>query len=243
MSVLFEFHVRPTDGCLQASMIARQFFGSCVTAPWTSTQISTPASAAAVPHSTSARPICSNVFCGSAPFGTPFGRTFTPLPPRSATSRHELLAVLDVLRHHLRVGRVELAHAAAAPEHHAGVGELLLHVGALFGGQRWFDAVLVRRAALHGRDADLFADAERRRKIPPSRDVVRHEAEFDLRAVCTAANAAGRWRRGRRREVEQQSSSSGTARSVPPGGRSIGVEAKLDSLSAKCRSCGARSGS
>src|SRR5436305_1564997 len=74
-SVWFEFQVRPTAGCRQAAMMARMFFGSCVTAPWTSTQISTPASCPALPHSARALPICSNVFCGSAPFGTPFGRT------------------------------------------------------------------------------------------------------------------------------------------------------------------------
>ena len=50
--------------------------------------------------------------------------------------------------------------AAAAPEHDAGVGELLLHVLALVGRERRLDAVLVRGAALDGGDADLLADLQ-----------------------------------------------------------------------------------
>src|SRR5213079_1907088 len=60
-SVVFEFHVSPTDLCPHASMMVLQFFGSCVTGPWTSTQISTPKPSACLPHSWSALPICSNV--------------------------------------------------------------------------------------------------------------------------------------------------------------------------------------
>src|SRR3954447_14244230 len=81
MSVGLEFHVSPTFGWPQCSMIVLQRGGCDVPPPWTSTQISTPASAAAWPHSISDLPICSSVFSTGTSFGSPLGRTLTPRPP------------------------------------------------------------------------------------------------------------------------------------------------------------------
>src|SRR4051812_13574295 len=85
-SVGLLFQVTPTLGCPHSSMIVFMLGGSAVPGPCTSTQISTPASAAALPHGTSALPIWANVFSVGTPLGSALGRTFTPLPPRSATS-------------------------------------------------------------------------------------------------------------------------------------------------------------
>src|SRR5262245_46844362 len=87
----FEFHVRPTLLWPHSSMIVFMCGGCAVPWPWTSTQISTPASAAALPHGTSDLPICSRVFFASTPLGRSLGRTFTPLPPMSATSSTNFL--------------------------------------------------------------------------------------------------------------------------------------------------------
>src|SRR5881392_918524 len=56
-SVALEFHVRPTLAWSHARMIVAQRAGSDVPVPCTSSQISTPASLAARPHSASALPI------------------------------------------------------------------------------------------------------------------------------------------------------------------------------------------
>src|SRR5262245_41986960 len=82
-SVPLEFQQTPTAGWPQCSMIVFMFGGFCVVWPGTSTKISTPASAAALPQGTSDLPICSSVFSTDAPRGTVFGRTFTPFAPRS----------------------------------------------------------------------------------------------------------------------------------------------------------------
>src|SRR5262249_18310425 len=85
-SLGFEFQVMPTFGWSHVSMMVLMYGGCAVPAPWTSTQISTPASAAAWPHSISDLPICSSVLGTSTSFGRALGRTLTPLPPMSATS-------------------------------------------------------------------------------------------------------------------------------------------------------------
>src|SRR4051812_29633248 len=93
MSSLLEFHVSPTLLCLQCSIIVLTYGGCAVPRPCTSTQISTPASAAALPHGMSDLPICSSVFSTLTSFGSALGRTFTPLPPTSAVSSTKRLHV------------------------------------------------------------------------------------------------------------------------------------------------------
>jgi hypothetical protein len=107
---------------------------------------------------------------------------------------HERLAVFDVLLHHLGLVRVELAHAAAPPEHDARVRELLLHLFALVGAEARFDTVLVRGAALDGRDPDLFAHLQNGGQVPVRGHVVGDEAEFELRCGFGGAQV----RRGER---------------------------------------------
>src|SRR5262245_55863626 len=93
MSSLLEFQVTPTLSCLQCSIIVLTCGGWAVPRPWTSTQISTPASAAALPHGISDLPICSSVLAVSTFGGSRLGRTFTPLPPMSAASSTKRLHV------------------------------------------------------------------------------------------------------------------------------------------------------
>src|SRR5215472_10469759 len=93
MSSRLEFQVSPTFGWLQCSMIVLTYGGCAVPRPWTSTQISTPASAAALPHGTRALPICSSVFSTGTSLGRPLGRTLTPRPPMSAASSTNSLQV------------------------------------------------------------------------------------------------------------------------------------------------------
>src|SRR5215472_15367662 len=93
MSLAFEFQVMPTLGWPQASMTVLTYGGWAVPLPWTSTQISTPASAAALPHGTRALPICSSVFSTGTSLGRPLGRTLTPRPPMSAASSTNSLQV------------------------------------------------------------------------------------------------------------------------------------------------------
>src|SRR5436190_11142430 len=92
-SVGLLFHVTPTFGWLACSMIVFMCGGCAVPLPWTSTQISTPASDAALPHGIRDLPICSRVFSAFTLSGRLFGRTFTPLPPMSATSSTKRLHV------------------------------------------------------------------------------------------------------------------------------------------------------
>src|SRR5262245_40516045 len=80
------FHVTPTLGWLACSMMVLMCGGWSVPLPWTSTQISTPASAAALPHGISDLPICASVLATGTLSGKLLGRTLTPLPPMSATS-------------------------------------------------------------------------------------------------------------------------------------------------------------
>ena len=143
-----------------------------------------PASAAALPHGISDLPICSSVFSTGTPWGSPFGRTLTPRPPRSATSCDELLARLDVL---LRpspgrrtwnsqivpqpqivdagVRRTSCGPPCAAPA--TGVGST---------------PCLCVRAELDGADlAVCLHDLEDRRQVPVGGDVVGDDAEPELR--------------------------------------------------------------
>src|SRR5262245_25053678 len=92
-SVALEFHVSPTLLCLQCSIIVLTCGGWAVPRPCTSTQISTPASAAALPQGISDLPICSSVFSTLTSLGRSLGRTFTPFPPMSAVSSTKRLHV------------------------------------------------------------------------------------------------------------------------------------------------------
>src|SRR6516225_7053981 len=76
-----EFHVSPTLLWPQCSMKVFTCGGCDVPRPWTSTQISMPASSAALPQGISDLPICSSVFSTGTFGGSELGRTFTPLPP------------------------------------------------------------------------------------------------------------------------------------------------------------------
>src|SRR5262245_52497322 len=97
-SVALLFHVSPTLLWSVCSIIVLTCGGCDVPAPWTSSQISTPAPSAALPHWRSDRPICSNVFSTGTSLGSPLGRTLTPLPPRSATRSTNSLQVSICLR-------------------------------------------------------------------------------------------------------------------------------------------------
>src|SRR6516162_9223651 len=104
-SLGLEFHVTPTRAWPQCSIILLTYGGNalprrtpslpggCSVPPWTSSQISTPASAAALPHARSDRPICSSVLAIGTDRGRPLGRTLTPLPPMSAASSMKRLHV------------------------------------------------------------------------------------------------------------------------------------------------------
>src|ERR1700719_4019106 len=99
MSLALEFHVRPTCGCPQCSIMVLTLGGKAEPCPpWTSTQISIPASAAVLPQSISDLPICSSVFSTGTDGGRSLGRTLTPLPPRSADSSTNSLHVSMFLR-------------------------------------------------------------------------------------------------------------------------------------------------
>ncbi len=85
---------------------------------------------------------------------------------------HEGLARLDVLFDDGRVGGMELANRAAAPDFKAHVGTALADVFALVLAQRGLDAVLVRGAKLDRAQADFLAHLADRVEIPGRGNVV-----------------------------------------------------------------------
>src|SRR5262249_2523794 len=74
------FTVPPPFGPPHSTIPASMFAGPPAPRQRPPPRFPPPASSAALPHSTSALPICSSVFAGSTPLGRSLGRTFTPLP-------------------------------------------------------------------------------------------------------------------------------------------------------------------
>ena len=175
-SVSFEFQVRPTLGCEQTSMIRRIRAGTFVWSPWTSTQISTPLSFAKAPHSRERPPdLLERLLLGDV-LRQPVGPHLDAPRPDVLREEDPLAAVLDVLPHDRRVGRVELADRAEARLQEAGVRALLPHACRSRRGQRPLDAVGVGRPELDALEPGLVDEAQEGVEVPVLRDVVGHEA-------------------------------------------------------------------
>src|SRR5437667_12468682 len=91
---------------------------------------------------------------------------------------------------------MELTDRAAAPDIDPRVRKALSHFLALFGGQRWLNAVLVRRSQFDRRRPDILANLQNRRHIPGRRDVVGHDAESKLERLIFGIPDSRGWRRG-----------------------------------------------
>ena len=136
--------------------------------------------------------------CRSAPassptgtsFGRPLGRTFTPLPPRSAGRSTNCLHVSMFFWTTAGSGDWNSQVAAAAPDVDAGVGELLADLLALLLAQRRLDAVLVARAQARRRRCRRCRTLSIVGKVPLGGDVVGDDAEAERTPADGAAASA-----------------------------------------------------